>query len=341
MESERSPRDRGIGLWLLSVCVLLIAMILIGGATRLTGSGLSITEWKPVTGAIPPLSAAQWNDAFDKYRQTTQFRELNPDIGLGDFQILYLWEWGHRLLGRLIGLVVGGGVIYFALTKRLAGRLWPCVLLIALGGLQGLVGWWMVKSGYEGAGRVAVAPLRLALHLGLAFIILALAWRLALDALGFEAQPNAKTHKWAWIFTGALFAQILLGAIMAGSWAGRAYNDWPLIGGEVFPSTYATLKPFGENLLANHAAIQFNHRTAGYIVFALAALIAFRVVGREPGPARKAAHMLFGFAFIQVLLGIGAIVMGAPLSMNLIHQGGAIALWLCAHALIAATKRLR
>jgi cytochrome c oxidase assembly protein subunit 15 len=213
-------------------------------------------------------------------------------------------------------------------------------MLIALGGLQGFVGWWMVKSGYEGAGRVAVAPLRLAIHLGLAFIILALAWRLALDALGFQAQPNARIHKGALIFSGALFVQILLGAIMAGSWAGRAYNDWPLIGGEVFPSTYAALKPFGENLLANHGAIQFNHRTAGYIVFALAALIAFVLV-KEKGAARKAAHMLFGIAFIQVLLGIGAIVMGAPLSMNLIHQAGAIALWLCAYTLIGVTKRLR
>lgn len=332
-----APRDPLLGAWLLAVCVFLVAMILVGGATRLTGSGLSITEWKPVTGAIPPLSAADWADAFAKYRDTTQFRELNPDIGLGDFQILYWWEWAHRQLGRAIGVLFAIGFLGFWATGRLTGRFWSCLLLLGLGGLQGAIGWWMVQSGLDG--RVAVAPLRLATHLGLAFVILALAWRLTLSAFGWpRGSGRLGAPALDWIFLALLFGQIILGAITAGSAAGRAYSDWPTIGGEWFPSGYGALTPFLENLTANPAAIQFNHRVAGYLVWTLSAVMAFVALQRGAGPARTLALVVFALANVQIVLGIGAVVMGAPLSMNLIHQAGAVALWLAAGALLRAAR---
>ncbi|MEJ0022001.1 MAG: COX15/CtaA family protein [Alphaproteobacteria bacterium] len=332
-----APRDPLVGAWLIAVCVLVIAMILIGGATRLTGSGLSITEWKPVTGALPPTSAADWRDAFAKYRDTTQFRLKNPDISLADFQILYWWEWSHRLLGRVIGIVFALPFLVFWMAGRMRGRLWSCLALLVLGGLQGFVGWWMVSSGFEGAGRIAVAPTRLAVHLGLAFIILALAWRLALGAYAWPQKSGRLGGRpLDWILIVALFVQIILGAFMAGSGAGLAYSDWPTIGGEYFPHSYARLSPFIDNLVVNHATIQFNHRTAGYLVVALAGVTAMVSAVRGVGPPQTMAFVVLGLALLQAALGIGAIVMGAPLSMNIIHQGGAIMLWLGVHALSRA-----
>jgi cytochrome c oxidase assembly protein subunit 15 len=330
---QAAPRDPLVGAWLALVCLMLIAMILIGGATRLTGSGLSITEWKPVTGALPPLSESDWGAEFDKYRQTTQFRELNPDIAIGDFKVLYWWEWGHRQLGRTIGLIFALGFFGFWATGRLKGRFWQCLTLMLLGGLQGAVGWWMVQSGL--AGRTAVAPVNLATHLGLAFVILAFAWTLTLEAFAWpHTAGRLDVKRLDWIFAAALFVQILLGAIMAGSGAGAAFSDWPTIGGQWFPSAYGAMGGFTENLLTNPAAIQFNHRTAGYLVFALAAAIALTAAKGGQGAARRTAFVVFGLCCLQIVLGVGAIKMGAPLSMNLIHQGGAIALWLAAFALI-------
>lgn len=335
--TRSAPRDPLVGAWLALVCLLLIAMILIGGATRLTGSGLSITEWKPVTGAIPPLSDADWAGAFAKYRDTTQFRELNPDIKLGDFKVLYWWEWGHRQLGRTIGLVFALGFFGFWATGRLAGRFWQCLTLMLLGGLQGAVGWWMVQSGLDG--RTAVAPINLATHLGLAFVILAFAWRLLLSAFAWPRDAGEIGVRWIeWAFAAALFLQMLLGAIVAGSGAGVAFSDWPTIGGEWFPSAYNARGSFADNLLTNPAAIQFNHRTMGYLVFALAVAMALIAVKHGQGLARSMTFVVLGLAFVQVVLGIGAIKMGAPLSMNLIHQGGAIALWLGAFSLIRAAS---
>ena len=335
LAKPRAAPDKGVGWWLIAVCVLLIAMILIGGATRLTGSGLSITEWKPVTGAIPPLSDAHWAAEFEKYRQTTQFRQVNPDIHIDDFKVLYFWEWGHRFLGRISGLVFAAGFFFFGWRGRLKGRFWACAALLGMGAAQGAVGWWMVTTGLDA--RIAVAPQALATHLGLAFIILALAWRLALEAFDWPSRAGELGVRYLdWIFAAALFVQIILGAFMAGSGAGLAYSDWPLIGGEVIPSTYGALTPFVENFFSNHAAVQFNHRTAGYLVWGLAAAIAAVAWSKAQGAAKPTAYVLFAIACVQVLLGIGAIVMGAPLSMNLIHQGGAVALWLAAHSLIGA-----
>lgn len=331
-----APRDPWVGAWLLVICALVIAMILVGGATRLTGSGLSITEWKPVTGAIPPLNAEHWAAEFAKYRDTAQFRLKNPHITMADFQVLYWWEWSHRFLGRVIGVVFAVPFLLFWSAGRLKGRLGACWLLLALGGLQGFIGWWMVQSGLDG--RIAVSPVRLAVHLGLAFIILALAWRLALGAFAWPQKSGCLGGRpLDWILIVALFIQIVLGALMAGSGAGFAYGDWPTIGGQWFPDTYARMSPFVDNLIANHATIQFNHRTAGYVVIALAGLTALVAGLRGEGPPQIMALIVLGLALAQAALGIGALVMGAPLSMNLAHQGGAVALWLATHALSRAS----
>jgi cytochrome c oxidase assembly protein subunit 15 len=334
--ARRAPHDTAVGVWLLVVCALLIAMILLGGATRLTESGLSITEWKPVSGALPPLGQKEWADAFAKYRATEQYRALNSGMSLGEFQFIFWWEWSHRFLGRLIGVVFALPFAIFWMAGRLKGRFWACLLLLVLGGLQGAIGWWMVESGL--AGRIAVAPERLATHLGLAFLILAFAWRLALGALNWPRQPGriGAPSLFGAAFVVALYVQILAGALMAGSGAGRAYPDWPTIGGEWLPAAYASLSPFWRNLVENHAAIQFNHRTLGYGVAALMAIIAAGALVRGHGPARTMALLTLLAALGQIGLGISTVMHAAPLGLSLAHQGGAIILWLLAHAMMRA-----
>jgi cytochrome c oxidase assembly protein subunit 15 len=334
--ARRAPHDPLVGAWLLAICVLVVGMILLGGATRLTDSGLSITEWKPISGALPPLSAHDWQDAFAKYRQTAQYSALNEGMSLSEFQFIYWWEWSHRLLGRLIGVVFAIPFVIFWIAGRLKGRFWPCLLLGALGGLQGAIGWWMVQSGL--AGQIFVSPVRLAVHLGLAFLILALGWRLALGAFNWPRSPSVMGAPSAigWLFVIALYAQILLGALMAGSGAARAYSDWPMIGHEWLPSTYAQLRPFWRNLVENHATIQFDHRTLGYVVALLALVLGVGALAFGRGAARRLALATFAVAVLQAALGIHTVMTGAPLDLSLTHQGGAIVLWLLAIATMRA-----
>ena len=320
-----APRpDYAVGWWLLCVCALVVLMILVGGATRLTDSGLSITEWRPVTGAIPPLSASDWASEFAKYQATTEYQLQNAGMSLAEFQTIYWWEWGHRLLGRLIGLVYALPFLWFLLAGRLKGRAAALSGLLLLGGLQGFVGWWMVESGL--VDRLDVAPYRLAAHLGLAFLILGFGFWLALGAFGV---PRARFGWPAGAFLGLLFMQILAGAAVAGSDAGKAYADWPTIGGEAFPSTYAALSPFWHNLFENHAAVQFNHRSLGYLV-ALCALALGALAWRRG--RRRLGGALAAGALAQAFLGVATVLGAAPLGLSLAHQGGAAALWLLALA---------
>jgi len=331
-------RNRLVGLWLLAVCALVVVMILVGGATRLTDSGLSITEWRPVTGAIPPLSDADWASEFAKYQATAEYQVQNRGMSLAEFKTIYWWEWGHRLLGRLIGLVYALPFLAFWLTGRLRGRFWPCLGLLALGGLQGFVGWWMVQSGLSE--RLDVAPYRLATHLGLAFLILGAAAWLALDALGWLRRgASGVARPWALGFMGLLFLQILAGAAVAGSDAGKAFADWPTIGGEWLPAGYAALSPFWHNLFENHAAVQFNHRTLGYL--AAAAALALAAIGwrRGEGAGRAVALALGGAAVAQVCLGVATVLAVAPLGLSLAHQSLAVVVWLCALAFLRTAGR--
>ncbi|MGE3143013.1 MAG: COX15/CtaA family protein [Hyphomonadaceae bacterium] len=334
--SKFAVRDPWVGAWLALIALMVAGMILLGGATRLTDSGLSITEWRPVTGALPPLSEADWRRAFHAYQSTTQYALVNHGMSLDAFKTLFWWEWAHRFLGRAIGAAFALPFVIFWATGRLKGRVRPVLGLFALGGLQGAIGWWMVKSGL--VGRVDVSPIRLAAHLGVAFIILALALRLSLAAFAWPRRASmlGAPRALVWAFCGVLYLQILLGALVAGNDAGRAYSDWPTIGGDWLPRTYAALEPFWRNLVENHAALQFNHRMLGYA----AALFALHIAGlgfrRAQGPAKPLAIALGLLALIQAGLGIAAIVTGAPLSVSLVHQGVAVLLWATAIALTRA-----
>ena len=325
--SLKAQPDRLVGAWLLAVCVMVFCMMMLGGATRLTESGLSITEWKPLSGALPPLSHAEWERLFAQYQQIPQYRE-NAGMTLADFQYIFWWEWSHRLLGRVIGVVVLVPLITFALMGRLKGRFWSCIALLALGGLEGFLGWWMVQSGLRDA--VFVSPVRLAVHLVTAFCIMGFALWLALDAFGWPRAGSRLGAPRGLVlgFLGILLLQVVFGALLAGARGGAAYADWPTIGGATIPRTYAALEPFWMNLVYNHATQQMNHRTLGYVVALLALAIAALAQQRGAGDARAAGIALGVVALAQASLGIVTVMSAAPLGLSLAHQAGAALLWL-------------
>ena len=265
----RSDRSRPVAYWLFAVAFLVLCMVVLGGATRLTGSGLSITEWKPISGVVPPMSQQAWAGEFAKYQRIPQYRYVNNGMSLDAFKGIYWWEWTHRLLGRLLGVAFFAPFVVFLALRRLPTRLiWRCVVLFALGGLQGLVGWWMVASGLEG--RVTVAPERLATHLGLALILYCTLIWTACEAWA-GAPRSSHQPRWALGAAGLAvmaFVQSLLGALVAGAQAGLIYNDWPLMGGRLFPKAYWINGGVWRSLLHSQAAVQFNHRLVAYILFA-------------------------------------------------------------------------
>ena len=328
--SERGP----IRVWLAILFALLVVMIAVGGLTRLTDSGLSITEWRPVTGALPPGDEAAWTAEFDKYKASPQYAALNHGMSLDEFKRIYWWEWGHRQLGRAIGAVWAIGFLWFAVRRTIPPGWTPRLLgLGALGGLQGAIGWWMVASGLE-TGMIAVASYRLAIHLGLAFVILGLiAWyvlrlgRPESDLLQARRQRNAALMAWGTVLVVAAFVQIVLGALVAGIDAGRAYTDWPLMGGEVFPSNAFVLEPLWANFLENPALVQFIHRVAGYLLFVLGLLAWLRSRRSALGNVRGAFAAVMAMLVLQLVLGIVTVLHGAPLSVAILHLLGAVALF--------------
>jgi cytochrome c oxidase assembly protein subunit 15 len=338
---SEAPRDFGVAVWLFVVCAFVTAMILVGGATRLTDSGLSITEWNFVKGIIPPLSDSAWNTEFALYQQTAEYQRVNFGMSMADFQGIYLWEWGHRFLGKMIGLVFAIPYLFFLFTGRLKGRLLACTALFALGGLQGAIGWWMVTSGLGQTDRVDVSSIRLAVHLGMAFSIIGFAFYLALLALGWPRQQGGARMPVAFAagYLALLFAQIVFGALVAGIDAGRAASDWPTIGGEWFPSSYAGLEPFARNLVENALAAQYNHRMLGYAVFLTGLGLSHWAIRAASGPTKTMGMVVTTLLLTQVGLGIATVMTGAPLWLCLIHQGGAIALWLASVSLCVAGLR--
>ena len=323
-----------IRVWLFVLFAMVAAMIALGGATRLTGSGLSITEWAPVTGAIPPRGEAAWQAEFDAYKQIPQYAEVNPDMDLAGFKQIYWWEWSHRLLGRLVGLVWAVGFVFFAATRKIPTGWTPRLLgLGALGGLQGAIGWWMVHSGLQ-QGMTSVASYRLAIHLGLAFAILGLiAWyamQLGRTEAGLLKARRAGEPKLFSMTTGLMhfaFLQILLGALVAGIDAGRQYTGWPTMGGEWIPAAIWDPALGWRNFFENAALVQFIHRMAGYLL-AIFAVIVWRRSRRSPHPVTRGAYtaMIVAMA-VQIGLGIMNVIHAAPLLLALAHQIGAIALF--------------
>ena len=335
MIDARPKGARGaIRIWLVALFVLVAAMIALGGATRLTGSGLSITEWKPVTGALPPSGQAAWEAEFAKYQAIPQFQVDNPTMDLAGFKRIYWWEWAHRQLGRAVGLVWGLGFLFFWVSGRMPAGWAPRLLVLgALGGLQGAVGWWMVSSGLV-EGMTAVASYRLAVHLGLAFAILGLiAWQV-LQLSRPEAQllraRRAGEPKLFSMTTGLMhlaFVQILLGALVAGIDAGRQYTGWPRMGGEWIPAAIWDAGLGWRNLFENAATVQFTHRMVGYLL-AVFAVVVWRRSRRSPHPVTRGAFTaMIAAVGLQIALGIVTVIHGAPLGEALAHQFGAVALF--------------
>ena len=323
----KDGRSHPVATWLICVALIVFAMVVVGGATRLTGSGLSITEWKPVSGVLPPLSATEWSRDFALYKATPQYRQVNVGMTLAQFRSIFWWEWGHRLLGRLAGLVFALPFFVLLALRRIPVRLiWRCVILLGLGGLQGLVGWWMVRSGLEN--RVSVAPERLATHLGLALVLFcALIWT-AMEAWSGQARLRAsRTGAWpaaASLFLGLVFFQCLLGALVAGAHAGLIDNDWPLMNGDFIPSDYLKSSVWA-TLAHSPSAVQFNHRMVAYGVVIAAVGVAGTGLSSNilTGQSRTLALAVGVIAALQASLGVATLMLHVPQPLALIHQAGA------------------
>ena len=336
--ADASDALRAVRLWLWGVAGLIFVMVMVGGATRLTESGLSITEWKPILGVIPPLSHDAWQVEFDKYKQIPQYAQLFPTMTLGEFQVIYFWEWGHRLLGRVIGLAFALPLAYFwwrgVLTR---GLKWRLTGLLALGGLQGAVGWWMVTSGLTK--RVEVAPERLMVHLLLASITFAaIVWiATGLKPAAAEAEQGLKGAAYAML--ALVLAQIGLGALVAGSRAGLTYNDWPFMAGHLVPPMehLSRLEPWWLNFLENITLIQLQHRLVAYALLAFA--IWHMVRARRLAPASKAARRataLGGLVATQAVIGVVTLMLAVPIWAGLLHQ--AFAMVVLAMAVVHARR---
>ncbi|MFI4966493.1 MAG: COX15/CtaA family protein [Caulobacterales bacterium] len=318
----RSDRSRAVAIWLLVVAVLVLAMVVVGGSTRLTGSGLSITQWKPISGVLPPLSLADWQAEFARYRAIPQFRLVNPGMTLGQFRFIYAWEWSHRLLARLLGVVFLVPLAWFAVRREIPRRLWGSLAgVVVLCGLEPIVGWWMVVSGLSQ--RVSVAPERLMLHLGIAFALLgALIW-MALDAWAGWARQTLPSRwgSWALGLLGLIYLQVLLGALVAGNQAGLVYNDWPLFAGHLLPQDYAG-PTLWATLAHSQAAVQLHHRLVAYLL-ALAALAVGIGAWRSrylPQGSRRLALGLAALVLAQATLGVATLMTRVPLGLGVAHQ---------------------
>ncbi len=335
----RPPRARSADLprqavrgWLIVVATLVFAMVVVGGATRLTGSGLSITEWRPIMGAIPPLTSADWQDAFDKYRQILQYKLINKGMSLDAFKVIFWWEWGHRFLGRIIGLVFAVPFALFWLKGWLPRAQLPKLLsLFALGGLQGFIGWYMVQSGL--VDRTDVSQYRLALHLSIAALIFAgLLW------LVFDVSPAQKnrvrlhtlrpgTATTAKVLLVLLFGQIALGALVAGMKAGLAHNTWPLMDGRMVPAGLFAMSPWWLNLFENALTVQFDHRLLAYVIAAVGLWHAVRCWRAADDERVQHSAALLALAIIaQIGIGIWTLLAMVPLWLGLAHQAAAFIL---------------
>jgi cytochrome c oxidase assembly protein subunit 15 len=326
-EAGLAAHRASLRIWLFGVAGLVFAMVVVGGATRLTESGLSITEWQPITGVLPPLSHAAWVAEFDKYKQIPQYSALFSSPDLSGFKFIFFWEWSHRLLGRLIGLAFAVPLVVFWMRGALNTALKVKLLgVLALGGFQGVVGWWMVKSGLSE--RIEVAQQRLAIHLLLASLTFA-----ALVWIAASLSPAAREKSAAWqrglalailVFT---FVQIFLGGLVAGLRAGRAYNTWPLMDGHFAPpaEVLAALTPFWHNVTDNIALVQFQHRIFAYALLALTLAQAIFTVAFVPGGAARRAIAFAGLVALQAGLGIITLLLVVPLWAGLLHQAFAMA----------------
>ncbi|MCW3847318.1 COX15/CtaA family protein [Sphingomonas sp. LB-2] len=309
-----TSRPRAIALWLFAVAALIVLMVVVGGVTRLTESGLSITEWKPISGVIPPLTDAQWQAEFANYKRIPEYQQLNQGMTLAGFKAIFFWEYLHRLLGRLIGLAFALPLIWFAVKRQIPkGYGWRLIALFVAGGMQGVVGWWMVMSGLSV--RTDVSHIRLAVHLLLALTILAAVVWTALDLLRHPEKPARLTRLGAGV--GAiLFVQLLFGALVAGLNAGLVTNEWPLMNGKLLPHTTIENRPFFDALFNDPAVVHFVHRWWAWVAVAGLIMLA-RAVRATDRRASIAIHSAFG---LQILLGIATVWSGVNIVLAGLHQ---------------------
>ena len=317
---------RTLAVWLFAICALIALMVVVGGLTRLTGSGLSITSWKPIHGALPPLSDSDWAQEFDAYKQIPQYSQLNKGMSLSEFKSIFWWEWSHRNLGRLIGVAFLVPFLVFYFRRQIERALVPrMIVLFVLGGLQGALGWYMVASGLSE--RVSVSQYRLVAHLAFALVLYSAILWTALPLWFGEWPPLQRAHRLFWWSVGLvvlIFAQIKLGGFVAGLDAGLTYNTWPLMDGKFVPDgVYRDwLAPFEDV-----TTVQFNHRIGAYVVTAaVVAMVVAVVRSRLTGLARTTSFALLGAVLLQVLLGIGTLLEAVPVGLGALHQFGAVAL---------------
>jgi len=341
VDAVAAGNRRAIAVWLLVCAAMILVMVVLGGVTRLTESGLSITEWQPISGILPPLSEAAWQAEFAKYREIPQFQLVHSWMSIEDFKTIYFWEWLHRLWGRLIGIAFAVPFLWFLLRRRIPFGLMPRLLgILVLGGLQGVLGWVMVESGL--VDRVEVSQYRLVAHLGLAIVIYAAILWTALDLLWGRAPralPAALLPRAAAAIAALVFFTLLAGGFVAGLNAGLTYNTFPLMDGGLVPPGYWQLRPWWLNFFENVAAVQFDHRLLALL--SLAAIVALWLAGHRHAPAargRRALDALLAMAVLQVALGIATLLLVVPLPLAAAHQAGAVLLFTAA---LAACHALR
>lgn len=324
--SISGPNDRVVAIWLLVICAMVFAMVVLGGFTRLTESGLSMTDWRPVTGWLPPLSDAQWMTHFDGYRLSPEYNKVNAGMTLAEFKGIFWLEYLHRLWGRLIGVAFALPFVVFLykrwIAPRMLGRL---ALLFALGGLQGGIGWWMVKSGL--IDQPDVSQYRLAVHLLTAFLIYALGLWFALDLLrpSVAEETPVKLRRLASLVLGMVFVTAFSGALVAGLNAGLVYNTFPLMMGDVFPPEGFGLSPWYLNFFEDIPTVQFDHRVLAISTFCMIFIIWVMAQGVSETQARRST-VLLGAAVLQVSLGIATLMMSVPVLLGAMHQAGAVLL---------------
>ena len=335
--------EGALAAWLFGCCVLVFAMVVVGGITRLTHSGLSIVEWQPIAGTLPPLNEAQWLETFAKYQLTPEYREVNRDMSLEAFKGIFWWEYAHRLLGRAIGLAFFVPLAWFWLRGRVRGTLRLKLLgIFLLGGAQGALGWYMVQSGLVDDPRVS--PYRLTAHLALALAIYgAMFWTaLSLLARGPQAGASPALQRLGWTITALVAYLVLTGGFVAGIRAGYAYNTFPLMNGHVIPPEILQIDPWYLNFFNNMATVQFDHRLGAWALALLAPWLWVRA-SREPETTRRAADLLLAAVVLQIALGITTLLYAVPVALGAAHQGGAVLVLSAAlyanHVFLPKTRR--
>ena len=325
MQTQTRNGERTVAAWLLVCCALVFAMVVVGGVTRLTHSGLSIVEWQPIVGTLPPLNEAAWQETFGKYKQTPEYRLVNPGMSLEGFKGIFWWEYVHRLLGRLIGAAFLLPLLWFALRGRIPRELaWKFAAIFGLGALQGALGWYMVQSGLVDNPRVS--QFRLTAHLGIAFLIYAAMLWIAFDLLFARAgEVSRRLRRFASALAALVFVMALSGGLVAGTRAGLAYNTFPLMNGRFVPPEIFALEPWYLNFSNNIATVQFDHRLIAWLLAILVPWFWVRV-RRNPvsDRARLGADLLLGALALQIALGIATLLLAVPVPLAAAHQAGAL-----------------